>query len=184
MRRGSIDALACLLSFAFIHVPFAAESATKKAPEKFTTAEFKNVVAQASSGAGGGFGADRGVATGAIGGVNGAYFDRFANATVGLASGPVSMMDIVDVTESNGAKFNPSSYSKDVPGSENLILAATCTKDGKREFLGFVKFADQTTKVSHLFWVGGTGAGISDSAGQSAVDRIFDRLKSNYMNMK
>jgi hypothetical protein len=172
------------MSLAFIHIPFEAESATKTAPEKFSMAEFKDIVQQASSSASGAFGADGGMTTGAIGGVNGAYFYRFANATVGVVSGPVSMMAIVDQTESNGAKCDRSSYSKDVPGSGKLFLAATsytCTKDGKGEFLGFVKFADENTKVSHLFWVTGNGLGITDAAGVSATDRIFNRLKTDYM---
>src|SRR5262249_8404984 len=150
MLRATLEAFACL-SVALTPVT-PADAAAKKAPARFTTAEFTDIVQQALGDAAGAYGAAGDLSPEATAHVNGAYFDRVANATVGEVSGGVSMMTLVDKSESDGETCARSSYSKDLPNSGGIILAATsytCTKDGKNHFLGFVKFIDEKQKADH-----------------------------------
>src|SRR5262249_36094447 len=150
-----------------MHEPLSVQAAAKNTPQRFSMPEFKAMIEQAVKGAASDIGPARDATTGAILGINGADFYRFANATIGWVPG-ASMIDMVGKTEEDGHTCSRSNFSKDLPGTgaRGIILATTsytCTKDGQSQFLGFVLFVNEGAKAGHLFWVTGTGGGISDA---------------------
>lgn len=174
-------ALAALL-FGQMHT--AANAAAKKAPETYSIKEFQEIVEQALGNSSAAFGARRTVSPGAFLGAKKAYFYRFANATVGMASGGISIMNVIDKSQEDGETCvdNKNDF-RDIPSAGGIILGAnsyTCTKAGKPHYFGFVKFIDERGKTDHLFWVYGTD--LPYAAATAVRDRIFERMRNDYAN--
>ncbi len=92
MRRLILIALASAFAIAVAHISPAVEVAAKKTPLGFSMSEFKTMIKQALGNYADAFGPEKDLRSGAIAEVPGAYFYRFANATIGLVSGGVSMI--------------------------------------------------------------------------------------------
>lgn len=134
---------AILAGFSFAAIPILVVSAiAKSTPQEFSQSEFVSIVTQAIGKSAAAFGKSREIRRGSIGGIKDAYFDVFENATVGLVSGGVSIISMIDRAQEDGETCTQTKYSKDASRGSDLILAATsylCEKGGKSHFYGFVK---------------------------------------------
>lgn len=159
-------------------------AAGKSAPESFSESEFKAIVQQSLGNSAGPFGAAGDVKSGTILDRNGSYLFTFAHASIGLTHG-VSVMDFLDKIQSQDGEtcVQSKGNSRDIPSRRGVILFAlsySCTKDGAPIYIGFVNCGDERTKVSHFFWV--RGSGLPESAVNGVRDGIFDRMKTAYAN--
>jgi len=154
--------------------------AAEKLPAQLSLAEFKAIVQQVASGS------DLGNQEGSL--PICAMFEgkdkcvyRFQKATVGT----VSRMSINEYLESSHLEAcTTGAFFKDLEGPRGIVLGVMsydCSKTSQKGFLGFGLIKDDQQKASQLFWIRGNGPGLTDAAGQSALIRLFDALKTKYV---
>lgn len=168
---------------------FATVATAKTAPPQLSMSDFKSLVQRSLGAESSAFGSGQ-VQPGQIHGKSG-YFYVFKNAAVGMVgkgapklaterTDPNAGITAADFIKGDTCKLNGNDdVTASMPDHVSLTAtSATCTKDGKNVYEGFVKFVDGRSSADYLIWV--YGGNITAAQAHAVRDHILEQLKKDY----
>ena len=159
-------------------------AARKTVPQNFSAGDFKTLIDQTIGAAAKDFGAGGAAEEGTFPDAEKVYNIHYEHGAITLYIKGVNMVTALDdLQQKQGLTCTDNKDFKDLPnsGKTGLILGVnsySCTKNGEKDFVGYVLMIDDTSKTGHLYQV--LGVNIPNTSVKGVTDRLFARLKAQY----